>query len=182
MRPRIAFEPLTDCFGALGAHDKKDVRRAFQRAARTTKSFASPFMKSACSRYCGWSPKPRSDIQARPRFRMTANKVMALRMARNRSDGRETPSRGSESDVRDASRRRIWKVTRSSLRTDSPVDASRKQSRWTYNSHPVLLRNSTRLWPQKTERRPYTPEPVVGTVAKHVSYIFLGMTSKPPKG
>lgn len=39
MRPRIAFEPLTDCFGALGAHDKQDVRRAFQRAAKNDETF-----------------------------------------------------------------------------------------------------------------------------------------------
>lgn len=39
MRPRIVFEALTDCFGALGAHDQKDVRGAVQRAADHYETF-----------------------------------------------------------------------------------------------------------------------------------------------
>jgi len=39
MRPRIAIEPLTDCFRALGAHDQKDVWRALQRAAKNDDTF-----------------------------------------------------------------------------------------------------------------------------------------------
>lgn len=39
MRPGIAFEPLTDCFGALGPHDKKNVPRAFQGAAENNEAF-----------------------------------------------------------------------------------------------------------------------------------------------
>ena len=39
MRPGIAFEPLTDCFGVLGTHDKKNVRRAFQGAAENDEAF-----------------------------------------------------------------------------------------------------------------------------------------------
>ena len=39
MRPRIGFELLTDCVGAPGAHDQKDLRRAFERTSDHNKTF-----------------------------------------------------------------------------------------------------------------------------------------------